>query len=156
MLKSTEMGKKLIFDDEGKPHELYEMADAEEFFKAGPEGVKDAGKKFVESERGRLRVADILDKEEAKEKKREKKRKRKERERADVTDDDLGPAPIVASFLDEDGYVSPEFDLLSGDDEDLPPPTKRNKTAPQNVSRRSAELTLDDEEELASRLLRQR
>lgn len=82
MLKSTEMGKKLIFDDEGKPHELYEMADAEEFFKAGPEGVKDAGKKFVEGERGRLRVADILDKEEAKEKKREKKRKRKERERA--------------------------------------------------------------------------
>jgi ATP-dependent RNA helicase DDX10/DBP4 len=82
MLKSTEMGKKLVFDDEGKPHELYEMADAEEFFKVGPEGVKDAGKKFVEGERGRLKVADMLDKEEAKEKKREKKRKRKERERA--------------------------------------------------------------------------
>jgi ATP-dependent RNA helicase DDX10/DBP4 len=80
MLKSTELGRKLVFDEEGNPHELYEMGDAEEFFKAGPEGVKDAGKKFVEGERGRLKVADVADKEEAKEKKREKKRKRKERE----------------------------------------------------------------------------
>lgn len=81
MLKSAELGHKLVFDDEGKPHELYEMGDAEEFFKAGPEGVRDAGKKFAEGERGRLRTADVLDKEEAKEKKREKKRKRKEREK---------------------------------------------------------------------------
>jgi ATP-dependent RNA helicase DDX10/DBP4 len=80
MLKSTDLGKKLVFDDDGNPHELYEMADAEEFFKAGPEGIKDAGKKFAEGERGKLRVADVVDKEEAKEKKREKKRKRKERE----------------------------------------------------------------------------
>ena len=72
------MNKKLIFDDEGNPHELYEMGDAEEFFKVGPEGVRDAGKKFVEGERGKLRAADVVDKEEAKEKKREKKRKRKE------------------------------------------------------------------------------
>jgi len=80
MLKSTELGRKLVFDEEGNPHELYEMGDAEEFFKAGPEGVKDAGMKFVEGERDRLKVADVADKEEAKEKKREKKRKRKERE----------------------------------------------------------------------------
>lgn len=82
MLKSTELGKKLVFDEEGNSHELYEMGDADQFFKAGPEGVKDAGRKFMEGERGRLKVADVLDKEEAKEKKREKKRKRKERERA--------------------------------------------------------------------------
>jgi ATP-dependent RNA helicase DDX10/DBP4 len=82
MLKSTELGRKLVFDEEGNPHELYEMRDAEEFFKAGPEGVKDAGRKFAEGERGRLRVADVVDKEEAQEKKREKKRKRKEREKA--------------------------------------------------------------------------
>jgi ATP-dependent RNA helicase DDX10/DBP4 len=82
MLKSTELGRKLVFDEQGNPHELYEMGDAEEFFKVGPDGVKDAGKKFVEGERGRLRVADAVDKEEAKEKKREKKRKRKEREKS--------------------------------------------------------------------------
>jgi ATP-dependent RNA helicase DDX10/DBP4 len=81
MLKSTELARRLVFDDEGNPHELYEMGDAEEFFKVGPDGVRAAGKKFAENERGRLRVADAVDKEEAKEKKREKKRKRKERER---------------------------------------------------------------------------
>jgi ATP-dependent RNA helicase DDX10/DBP4 len=71
-------------------------------------------------------------------------------------EDELHLAPVVASFSDGDGYVSPEFDLPSGDDEDFPPPTKRSKTAPRDVKRRSAQLTLDDEEELASRLLRQR
>lgn len=81
-LKSSESNRKLVFDEEGNPHELYEMGDAEDFFKAGPQGVKDAGQKFAEGERGRLRVADVVDKEEAKDKKREKKRKRKDREKA--------------------------------------------------------------------------
>lgn len=81
-LQSEQLSSKLVFDDEGNPHEMYEMADAEEFFKAGPEGVKDAGRKFVEGERSRLKVADVADKEEALDKKREKKRKRKEREKA--------------------------------------------------------------------------
>lgn len=73
-------GSKLVFDDEGNPHELYEMKTAEEVFK-DKEDVKEAGRKFVESERNRLKQADVQDKAEAKEKKQEKKRKRKERER---------------------------------------------------------------------------
>ena len=73
-------GTKLVFDDEGEAHELYEMKSAEEVFK-GADEVKEAGRKFAESERSRLKDADVLDKAEAKEKKREKKRKRKERER---------------------------------------------------------------------------
>ena len=80
-LKSTEHGKKLVFDEEGNPHEIYEMQDPEVFYSAGPEGVMDAGKKFAEGERAKLRTADVVDKEEAKEKKREKKRKRKDRQR---------------------------------------------------------------------------
>ena len=80
-LKSTERGKKLVFDEEGIPHEIYEMQDPEVFFGTGPEGVVDAGKKFAEGERAKLRTADVFDKEEAKEKRREKKRKRKDRER---------------------------------------------------------------------------
>lgn len=75
------LAKKIVFDEEGMPHELYEMADAEEFFKDGMEVVNEAGKKFAEDERGKMKKADVLDKEEAKEKKREKKRKRKEREK---------------------------------------------------------------------------
>lgn len=83
MLKYKGAPTKLVFDDEGKPHEVYEMKDVDDVFGEGKQDgdVKEAGKKFVESERGRLREADVRDKEEAKEKKKEKKRKRKERER---------------------------------------------------------------------------
>lgn len=78
--KGGPKGSKLVFDDEGNPHELYEMKTAEEVFK-GKDDVKEAGRRFAEDERGKLREADVLDREEAKEKKKEKKRKRKERER---------------------------------------------------------------------------
>ena len=84
LAKGGPRGSKLVFDDEGGAHEIYEMKAPEEVFgEGGAEGraVKEAGKAFVESERGRMKEADVRDKEEAKEKKREKKRKRKERER---------------------------------------------------------------------------
>lgn len=83
MLKLQGAPKKLVFDDEGNPHEIYEMKDVDEVFGEGREegDVMEAGRRFMESERGKLREADLIDKEEAKEKKREKKRKRKERER---------------------------------------------------------------------------
>ncbi|KAF9011962.1 P-loop containing nucleoside triphosphate hydrolase protein [Cyathus striatus] len=75
---------KLVFDDQGNPHEMYELADADDWFKekGGLVGVQEEGKKFAEGERGKMREADVVDKEEAKEKKREKKRKRKDREKA--------------------------------------------------------------------------
>lgn len=78
--KSGPRGTHLLFDEEGQAHQLYEMQDADEVFK-GPEDVRQAGRAFAETERGKLREADVWDKEEAKEKKREKTRKRKERER---------------------------------------------------------------------------
>jgi len=57
---------------------------------------------------------------------------------------------------DDDGYVSPDFnlpDLPSEDEEMAPPPSKRNKNE-AGSNRRSKHLTnLEDEEELALRLL---
>jgi ATP-dependent RNA helicase DDX10/DBP4 len=79
MLKYQGVGTKLVFDDEGKAHELYEMQDDLAFHEGDTLG---AGREFAENERSRLREVDVRDKEEAKEKKREKKRKRKDRERA--------------------------------------------------------------------------
>ena len=78
MLKYKGAPKKLVFDDEGKPHEIYELQDDEAFRAGNP---LEEGKKFAENERAKLMEVDVLDKEEAKEKKREKKRKRKEREK---------------------------------------------------------------------------
>ncbi|EIM87449.1 DEAD-domain-containing protein [Stereum hirsutum FP-91666 SS1] len=158
MLKYKGAPTKLVFDDEGKPHEVYEMKDVDDVFGEGKQDgdVKEAGKKFVESERGRLREADVRDKEEAKEKKKEKKRKRKERERE--AEGDGMDAPVLAPVDDDDGYVSPDFDLppaSSEDEDDAPPPPKRSKhhQTPQS-SRREDISTLEDEEELALRMLR--
>lgn len=80
LAKYGEKGHKLVFDDDGNPHEVYELKTAEEEFR-GADDAKRVGKKFAEDERLRLRELDVMDKAEAKEKKREKKRKRKERER---------------------------------------------------------------------------
>lgn len=78
--KGGPRGTKLVFDDEGKPHELYEMKSAQEVFK-DQDDVKEAGRQFAEAERGKLKEADLVDRAVAKQKKQEKKRKRKERER---------------------------------------------------------------------------
>lgn len=80
LTKLTPASNKIIFDDSGKGHEMYELGDAEEFFKAGADVVKEAGTKFAEGERNKLKIVDVADKAEAKEKKREKKRKRKEKD----------------------------------------------------------------------------
>lgn len=78
MLKYKGAGTKLVFDDEGNPHQVYELQDDKEFHEGDALGE---GRKFAESERERLKEADILDKEVARAKKRERKRKRKEHER---------------------------------------------------------------------------
>ena len=80
LAKNGPRGHKLVFDDAGDAHEVYELKDAKEALGDRNE-VMAAGRRFAESERGKLREADVEDKAEAKEKKREKKRKRKERER---------------------------------------------------------------------------
>jgi len=79
--KYGQLGQKLIFDDDGNAHEVYEMVDPQEFYKHGIDSVKEAGRKFAEGEKGKLKEADAVDKEVAKEKEKEKKRKRKEREK---------------------------------------------------------------------------
>ncbi|KAF8909649.1 P-loop containing nucleoside triphosphate hydrolase protein [Gymnopilus junonius] len=160
---------KLIFDDQGNPHQVYEMADPDAWYKdkGGLEGVKEEGKLFAQEEGLKLRKADVLDKAEAREKKREKKRKRKRRRRLLYTmvDQPMTGIAVVEPPSDDDGYVSPEFDLPSEDDDDdgdmAPPPSKRNKfdshTSTSSRNKRStnhlSDTRLDDEEELALRLL---
>lgn len=159
-------GNKLVFDEEGNPHEMYEMKSAEEVFR-GEDDAKEAGKRFAEEERGRLKEADVVDRVVAKEKKKEKKRKRKEREREvrsvacivvscanlalqeNYSSDDEGAAmaPVIDP-VEDDGYMSPDFDLpSSSNEEDALPPPKRVK---------SAKSTLAEEEERALQLLRSR
>lgn len=75
MLSSHGNPSKLVFDDEGAAHEIYELQGEKEFAADGD--AAEQQRKFVEEERAILSKADVADKERAKEKRREKKRKRK-------------------------------------------------------------------------------
>lgn len=125
-------GTKLTFDDEGVPHELYELQDEAAFQQGG--SAADQAKRFVEEEGEKLKQQDVEDKERVKEKRREKKRREKERDRgkdgSDDEDGSEGGAMVLAPVDDrEDGYVTPDFELDSEseggdsdeDDDDGPP-----------------------------------
>jgi ATP-dependent RNA helicase DDX10/DBP4 len=64
----------------------------------------------------------------------------------------------MVADADDDGYIEPEFDLPTSDSDDdrevwaPPPPTKRSKTTHTDIGPGAVE----DDEELALRLLRQR
>jgi ATP-dependent RNA helicase DDX10/DBP4 len=83
MAATKGLGTKLVFDDDGVAHELYELEDEEAFRRQGD--ANELGRKFVEEEREVLKKRDVEDREVAREKRREKKRKRKEREKVRAT-----------------------------------------------------------------------
>ena len=79
LAKAGPRGTKLVFDEDGQAHAIYEFKDMEDV------DVELDRVEFMEKEVGKMRRADVDDKAVAKEKKREKKRKRKEREREEVS-----------------------------------------------------------------------
>ncbi|KAF2094909.1 DEAD-domain-containing protein [Rhizodiscina lignyota] len=80
--KLKDKGTRTVFDDEGRPHALYEFEDEEGFKAKGkPEEQRAA---FEEREKARVQAVDVTDKAEAKRKRKEKIWKRKERERAEA------------------------------------------------------------------------
>ena len=76
MAATKSSGSKLVFDQEGGAHPMYELENEEDFVAAG--GAKEQSQKFVDAEREVMKARDLVDKERLKEKKREKKRKRKD------------------------------------------------------------------------------
>lgn len=165
MIAKNGVNTKLIFDDEGKAHQLYELTEGKEWLedKGGLEGVKQEGKRFAEEERGKMNVTDLVDKAQARERKQEKKRKRKDRERMFSGDAPGGGGGAEGPMLggsdnEDDGYKSPEFDLPSDSDEEPSGPPPKRSWAPQSppTKKRRTEPALDDDEELALSLLRRR
>ncbi|KAH7337634.1 DEAD-domain-containing protein [Rhizoctonia solani] len=155
MLKYKSGGTKLVFDDEGGAHPLYEMQDDAVFKQEAGGDVIGAGKTYVDQMRTKMRDEDIMDKQEAREKKKEKKRKRKAREQ----EGEGAGAVALASDADDDGYVSPDFDglLSDGDDDDslVYRPNKKSKSRP-STSAGAEHLDIGDEEALALEMLRGR
>lgn len=72
LLKLKDKGTKLVFDDEGQARQIYELEDEDQFKQRGPADVQKL--KFLNAEQRKLQVADVVDKEMAREKRKGKKR----------------------------------------------------------------------------------
>jgi ATP-dependent RNA helicase DDX10/DBP4 len=77
--KYMEKGSKLVFDDEGNAHPIYELQGEDDFKREGP--AEQLRREFVESETVKVREADVEDKQLAKQRRKEKRERQKARER---------------------------------------------------------------------------
>ena len=131
LLKLMDKGKKLVYDDEGNAHEIYELENEEDFKARGrPEEQR---RKFLESAKEVVAQADVEDKAMAKAKRKEKMRKRKERERGTIgsdksdgeEEDDNGGVELGEA--EEDLLANFRADAESSEDEDAVSPPKKQK-----------------------------
>ncbi|OJJ37731.1 hypothetical protein ASPWEDRAFT_39466 [Aspergillus wentii DTO 134E9] len=167
LLKYKGKGTKLVYDDDGNAHELYEMEDEEQFKARGD--AKEQKAKFLAEEAERTRLADMDDKEVAKQKKREKKEKRKAREREMEMEmgeegSDYETVAQLAPYHEKPGV---DDGMSSGEEERAPRPSKKQRVSfaepddederPQKSKKPKAPSkpieTLEDLENLASGLL---
>ena len=169
LLKLKDKGTKLVFDDNGEAHPVYELEDETKFAARGlPEEQR---RLFLDEEKTRLETADNLDKAAAKERRRMKKEKKRAREREEP-DEEHGAMGVTLLNPDEDAYANFLADAeaarrLSEGEESTEPPQKRQKKWFQDDSddeigktaeRRGPEVaqpeTLEDLEALATGLLK--
>ena len=150
LLKYKGKGTKLVYDEDGNAHELYEMEDEEKFKARGDADVQRA--KFMTEEAERTRKADIEDKELAKQKRREKKEKRKALERGNaIAEEEADDSGVQLAHAEEKPIAETEDD---GENEEETQPRKKSKTKKQQNVPENVE-TMEDLETLASGLLGQ-
>ena len=94
LLKFKGRPTKLVYDDDGNSHQVYELEDENQFKQRGPADAQRT--KFLEMEQARVQAADLIDKRTAKEKKREKKEKWKARETMENAADGVEAQAIFA------------------------------------------------------------
>ncbi|PWW79345.1 ATP-dependent RNA helicase DBP4 [Tuber magnatum] len=75
LVKLKPKGAKLIFDDDGGAHQIYELQDEDKFREAGSAEIQR--RKFLDEEGKRVKEADIGDRQLAKEKRKEKRKAQK-------------------------------------------------------------------------------
>lgn len=167
-LKDKPNPTKLVFDDEGEAHPIYEFQDEEDFRAAGDADTQKA--EFLSKEREAMQQHDVEDKALAREKRQEKKRKRLEALRRAQEEDDESDVPVVLGGGDDedDDEDLPDLDRdmqhSSDDEERAPKRTKRwfEKDNDDVDDKDSGVLevdqldTLEDLESLSTRLIRGR
>ena len=127
LLKFKGQGTKLIYDEEGNPHQIYELEDEKQFKQKGP--AHDQREKYVQKEQVRVQAADLGDKQTAKMKKRERKEKRQRAQEALDADEAMGSRKaILAAFEgEEDDQGKGDEALEEADELYARPPQKRAK-----------------------------
>lgn len=149
LLKYRPRSHKLVFDDEGNPHEVYEFEDEEKFKAKGP--VERQRDEFLDKEVGRLKEREGEDKELEREKKRVRKEKRKRREREER---EMGGGVELVPFEGEDdgseGFSGGEDE---GFDRDSVEDLDRNDGRSKRGKLKTDERKLEDLEAIASGLL---
>ena len=171
LLKLKDKGTRVVFDDNGEAHPLYELEDEVDFIAKGlPEEQRKA---FVDEERKRIETIDVADKATAREKRRLKKEKKRTRDRADIEedDDDDNDAGIQLLNPEQDAFANfladaEAADEGSGSEQSNIPPLKRQRKwfednpNDQNIKRSQKQTldqaqpeTLEDLEALATNLL---
>ncbi|KAI8087481.1 P-loop containing nucleoside triphosphate hydrolase protein [Thamnidium elegans] len=157
-VKNMPRGDKLIFDDDGVAHPMYELVDEKDFLKDGD--AKSQIKAFIEEKGEAMETADKEDKEFAKQKKLEKKIKRKERARAALKEE--GESGSSASEGEED---ESEGSAMSEDESEEEEKEERKRkwfedsdsSDDESSKKRIIDVaepeTLEDQEALALKLL---
>ncbi|PLB44484.1 putative DEAD box RNA helicase [Aspergillus steynii IBT 23096] len=137
LLKFKGKGTKLVYDDEGNAHELYEMEDEDQFKARGD--AKDQQAQFLAEETQRTRQADMEDKAVDKQKRREKKEKRKQRERELLAEEEADEREAqLAPFEGGDDYDGGDYSQ-SETEEPAPRPSKKQKVRVQEPDDKSEE-----------------
>lgn len=143
-LKLRDKGTKLIFDDEGQAHPIYELENEDQFKQRGPAEAQKA--EFLQAEHHRLMDADVLDKEAAKLKKREKRAKRKARE-AEEAKGAGGREVVLVPF---DG------DQDDGEDEGVGEEEQEEQEAVPEVNKKRPKKWFEDDSEDEGKFKRKR
>ncbi|KAK4238667.1 P-loop containing nucleoside triphosphate hydrolase protein [Achaetomium macrosporum] len=109
LAKYMEKGSKLVFDDDGNAHPIYELQGEEDFEREGP--AEQLRREFVAAEMARVQEADVTDKQLAKQRRKEKRERQKARERGeDVPKETVLPQLAVGE--DGDGEAEDPLALL--------------------------------------------
>jgi ATP-dependent RNA helicase DDX10/DBP4 len=125
LTKLMDKGKKLVYDDDGNPHEVYELQTEADFKAKGLPEIQR--QKFIDEARGAVETADVEDKATARAKRREKLRKRKERERGDAEADDDAGVELEDAGEDPLANFLADAQLTDHDEEEAEQPKKKEK-----------------------------
>jgi ATP-dependent RNA helicase DDX10/DBP4 len=150
---------KLVFDDDGVAHHLYEFEDEEDFKLRGDAKLQKA--EFVSKENEAMSKADVDDKATAREKRQEKKRRWKEQERLAREQDEFSGTEDEAQTVTLGGAdIDRDMDYGRSSDDEQPPSKKPKWFEQEKPKKKKDDIveveepeTLEDLEALTAKLI---